>query len=599
MSAVGSAQEALRNVTLSDPMLAQYTLVSFTQPTTPGSFCDRKPLTNSAGVTKEGLYCRFTSTTHNGPGTETAPTGLVAGDPQPVGGTLPLGLPGSTWKDSITVTVRVNGAVASASRNTALTNTATINSVGFGAWNPTTGGYATGATINTTSPQSKASSAASYLPFAADEGAILKAVDKSFGDCVADASGTVLSGDALKAWQARCALVGLDPTASGNVTDAEGNGTFTLSYTNRGNTNLRGLRIVDVLPYVGDGTAGAAEAGSGTGSVVTPGQQTVGDKRSPASAIAGRIGLLSVTLPTKPVDANGTTYTGGSTWVTAAAPATISRDPDVSYDPTAGLQTGEVTWCTAVGGTPVTGSSGTCPTTPWQVTAVYIDVLGSQTTSGVTTRVALAPDATVTVPLRIDTDGMKCGNIMTNTFGARVDQMLLPIRSNDVSLMVPCALQVQKVGEPASGGAAVPMGGSEWKLYGAASGGDPLQYQFSSIATGLFQAINLLPGTYWIEETKALDGFELLAQRVQVTISPNGTLTLPAGTPGNVTLVNVNGTVTLQVEDVPKFDLPDAGGTGTVPLYLAGMVLVGAAVTIGVFRMQPQLIPRRNRRSAR
>ncbi len=68
VSAVGSNQEALRNVTLTDPLIANYTLVSFTQPTTPGSFCDRRILTG-----REGLYCRFSSTTDDGPGTETAP----------------------------------------------------------------------------------------------------------------------------------------------------------------------------------------------------------------------------------------------------------------------------------------------------------------------------------------------------------------------------------------------------------------------------------------------------------------------------------------------------------------------------------------------
>ncbi len=565
VSAVGSSQEALRNVTLTDPMIANYTLVSFTQPKTPGSFCDRKILNG-----KEGLYCRFTSTTHNGPGTETAPINLASGDPAPVGGTLPLGLPGGAWQDEITVTVRVSGAVASTTSNRSLTNTATISSVGFGQWDSATNGYKAGATINTTAPQSKVSTASSYLPFAADQGAIVKAVDKSFGDCVADAGGNVLSGDALKAWQGRCALVGLDPTASGTATDAEGNGTFTLSYTNQGNTNLTGLRIVDVLPYVGDGTSGPAEPDSGSGSIVTPGQQTRGDKRSPATAINGRIGLLGATPPS-----------GGSTWVTAAVPGTISRDPDVSYNSAAGLQSGEVTWCTGVGGTPVTGSTGTCPANPWQVTAVYLSVPAS-----------LAPDATVAIPLRIDTDGMRCGNIMTNTFGARVDQVRLPIRSNDVSLMVPCALQVQKVGEPGSGGAPVPMAGSEWKLYGAASGGDPLAYQFTGIGTGLFQAINLLPGTYWLQETKALDGFELLAQRVGVTISPSGALTLAPGSPGNVTLVTVNGTITLQIEDIPKFDLPDAGGSGTVPFYLAGIVMVGVAAVLGALRLR---IPRGTR----
>lgn len=333
VSAIGSGQEALRNVTLADPIISRYELVSFTQPSTPGSYCDRRTINGTPNV-----YCRFSSSTHDGPGTDTAPTGLLPGDAAPVGGTLPRGLPGSTWKDSITITVRVRGAVATPNANTVLTNTATISSVGFGAWNSATGTYQTNATINTTTQQTKVSQASSYLPFPADKGAVVKSVDKSFGDCVADANGNVLSGDALATWQSRCALIGLDPTASGAVTDGEGNGEFTLSYRNLGNTNLQGLRIVDVLPYVGDGTAGAPEAGSGTGLDVTPGQQTVGDKRSPATAIAGRVGLLSVTLPPKRADTGSTTYSGGSYWVTSAASGSISRDPDVSYNPAGGCR---------------------------------------------------------------------------------------------------------------------------------------------------------------------------------------------------------------------------------------------------------------------
>lgn len=499
--------------------------------------------------------------------------------------------------------MRVQKTVANTTSNRILTNTATITSVGFGQWDPVTKAYKTGAIVNTDGVQTKASSAYSFMPFAADQGAILKAVDKSFGDCVADANGNVLTGTALTTWQARCALIGLDPTqpSPSTATDAEGNGTFTLSYTNTGNTNLRGLRMVDVLPYLGDGTTGGTEPGSGSNSVVTPGQQTTGDKRSPASAFAGRIGLLGVTLPPKLADTSATTYSGGSYWVTSAAPNLISRDPDVAYNATAGLQTGEVTWCTAVGGTPVPGSSGTCPTNAWQVTAVYIDVFGTQTAtaSGVTTRVALGPDVTVTVPLRIDTDGMSCGNIMTNTFGARVDQVLLPIRSNDVSLMVPCQLQVQKVGEPNTGGAPVPMDGSQWMLYDSPTGGSALPYQFSGAgSTGLFRAINLLPGTYWLQETKALDGFELLAQRVGVTISANGTLSLASGTPSNISIVTVGGTTTVRVRDIPKFDLPDAGGTGTLPVYLAGIALVGTAAIIAILRRHPSRRPRGRGRPA-
>lgn len=89
-----------------------------------------------------------------------------------------------------------------------------------------------------------------------------------------------------------------------------------------------------------------------------------------------------------------------------------------------------------------------------------------------------------------------------------------------------------------------------------------------------------------------MDGFELLAQRVGVTISPSGALTLAPGSPGNVTLVTVNGTITLQIEDIPKFDLPDAGGSGTVPFYLAGIVMVGVAAVLGALRLR---IPRGTR----
>jgi len=148
--------------------------------------------------------------------------------------------------------------------------------------------------------------------------------------------------------------------------------------------------------------------------------------------------------------------------------------------------------------------------------------------------------------------------------------------------VTPAVLQVQKVGED-SDAVVVPMDGSAWAVYGAATGGSaivgsvaPATDAGGATITGLFRDTTLLPGTYWLEETRASPGFALLAGRVGFTISATGTIQLTAGSPSNVSLVTVSGVPTIRVQDVPALVLPQAGGSGTAWIRILGGVLLGA-----------------------
>lgn len=110
-------------------------------------------------------------------------------------------------------------------------------------------------------------------------------------------------------------------------------------------------------------------------------------------------------------------------WVTDADPTLISRDPDAAIR--------DVVWCTpdgAVANAAQQGASpvGGCPSDPFAVTAVYAFMPN------------IRPDAQATIDLVLDTEDAGCNDIWTNTFGARVANIMLPVRSNDVSIMTSC-----------------------------------------------------------------------------------------------------------------------------------------------------------------
>lgn len=142
-------------------------------------------------------------------------------------------------------------------------------------------------------------------------------------------------------------------------------------------------------------------------------------------------------------------------------------------------------------------------------------------------------------------------------------------------------IQVLKIGEDSTG-EIVPMDGSQWAIYSGATGGTAVIASLSGAgSTGLFEATTLTAGnTYWLEETKALPGFQLLAQRVQFTADVDGQVQLAQGTSSNVTVTHADGVSTIRVQDVPQFALPTTGGTGTTWIYLTGGGIVLAALLV-------------------
>lgn len=155
--------------------------------------------------------------------------------------------------------------------------------------------------------------------------------------------------------------------------------------------------------------------------------------------------------------------------------------------------------------------------------------------------------------------------------------------------VTPNVVQVQKVGED-SQAKVVPMDGSAWAIRSNADGSGtvvaniPAAQANGTPVTGLFRFEDLSAGTYWLEETRSLQGFSLLASRVKFTVASDGKVTLDPGAGTNVKLVSLSGVSTIQVEDQPARALPDAGGSGTTPYLVGGLGLLAAGLLLGGLR---------------
>ncbi|WP_167456921.1 GEVED domain-containing protein [Microbacterium phyllosphaerae] len=156
------------------------------------------------------------------------------------------------------------------------------------------------------------------------------------------------------------------------------------------------------------------------------------------------------------------------------------------------------------------------------------------------------------------------------------------------------SILIEKIGEDTNGDW-VRMDGSGFRLLTDVAGAPGVAVVPGLVAgaeIGTFTAAGVRPGTYWLEETKAPEGFALLAEPVKVVVSATGVLSIAAGQSSPQVTVAAN---TISVRDVPAFVLPAAGGPGSLGFTLAGSVLIGLAL-MGALLLEARRV-RRGRRA--
>ena len=87
--------------------------------------------------------------------------------------------------------------------------------------------------------------------------------------------------------------------------------------------------------------------------------------------------------------------------------------------------------------------------------------------------------------------------------------------------------------------------------------------------------------TYYLKETKAPTGYQLLNTPLKVSINSTGEVEIE-----NYEVTNSNGVATVNVVDQKLDVLPNTGGLGNVIYILLGIVIIGGASIWVVLRMK-------------
>lgn len=151
-------------------------------------------------------------------------------------------------------------------------------------------------------------------------------------------------------------------------------------------------------------------------------------------------------------------------------------------------------------------------------------------------------------------------------------------------------IELQKTGLDGAG-VTVPMAGSTFAIHTVTAGPDgpalgPVEASVVPAAvagqTGRFTVPRIPIGTHFLVETAAPEGYSLLAQPVLIEVTAGRTVVVAAAEAPTVTATNPPAPAfpLVTVRDVPRFAIPEAGGTGTAPFRGLGLGLVGAALAL-------------------
>ncbi|GAA4081772.1 hypothetical protein GCM10023066_12140 [Nocardioides kongjuensis] len=427
--------------------------------------------------------------------------------------------------------------------------------------------------------------------------------------------------------------------SSGSVTGPDASGVYTANYTvtvaNSGNASGTYGPLVDTPAFDSDYTVQSASwAGQSTGSATGTGPFTLAPSGTsigvgvthtynvaikfkytgtgvitacggPGTGLFNSVAAIGETGPTTdnsacntpPANINVTKTAGSVSGPDVAGNYTVTYSVKVinsglsagSYGAltdtpafSANLVLTAASWTTSGAGAP--GNGGASGAGPYALAPA-----GTTIAAGVTHTFAL----TITFHFSDNTVATVCGGPGAGLYNAVAVPSGQETSTTDNSACVEPPKRydvfVRKVGKNAAG-FTVSLAGSTWQLQADANGtpGAVITGGIQPVSgqTGEFKMSQLQPGTYWLTETKAPTGYQLLAQPIKFVVSATGVVTVASGGDTAISVGSTSGgQPEITVGDVAALTLPLAGGSGTKAFaLLGGFLLLLTVLSLVLFR---------------